>query len=230
MFRAKMRWSAAMNAKSIKATSINAHSIKALYKEIYSKDYTETGPRLVAASGRKYISQKRLFAVGEPFAKNVSFKQGHTIIDVPSAWHALCVAMYLQHRSLAEDQSHLVFRGQTNSSYPLVASIFRPTAEPEHLERAKQLLAWFLASNSGLKIGTDPTLFYGAAQHYQIWTNLLDITPDPAVAVWFAASPTKEKHPTASVYVFSLDAADRMGTNLSVCPGRSESYESFVIQ
>jgi FRG domain len=198
---------------------MEAKDIKALYKTIYSKSYIETGPRLVARSGKKdYISLNRLFAAGDSFVKDISFKGGHKVVEVPSPWHALCVAMRLQDRFLREKQSHLVFRGQSNSSYPLVASIFRKGANIDELDRAQRLLSWFLASNSGLSSAIDPTLFHGAAQHYQIWTKLLDITPDPAVATWFAAQPTKSDHPTASVYVFPLEAAERMGVNLRLPP------------
>ena len=94
----------------------------------------------------------------------------------------------------------------------------RPGADQLVLERAKQFLAWFLASNAGLKIAADPNLFYGAAQHYQIWTDLLDVTPDPAIAVWFASLPSREKEETASIYVIPFDAAERMGARLQLPP------------
>jgi hypothetical protein len=97
-------------------------------------------------------------------------------------------------------------------------SIFRPGAHQPNLERAKQFLAWYLASNSGLAIALDPTLFYGAAEHYQIWTDLLDVTPDPAIAVWFASLPTDRKHPTAAVYVIPLESALRNGATLRQPP------------
>lgn len=64
-----------------------------------------------------------------------------------------------EHKALDEQHMHLLFRGQSNSTYPLVASIFRRRAGQAMLERAKRLLAWYLASNSGLKIAVDPTLF-----------------------------------------------------------------------
>ncbi|SRR5579871_48329 len=198
---------------------MEAKAVQKLYEETFSKTYIETGPRLVAKKGGRYINLQRLFAAGEPLLAGVSLSvQQHQIIEVESPWHALCAAMYLQHQALDELHKHLLFRGQSNSSYPLVASVFRPGADQETLDRAKRLLAWYLASNSGLKIAIDPGLFYGAAQHYQIWTDLLDVTPDPAVAVWFAALPSKEKRPTASIYVIPLDAAERMGANLRLPP------------
>jgi len=200
---------------------MDTKALQRLYEDTFSKTYTETGPRLVAKKGKqgKYISLNRLFAAGEPLLAGVSFPtQHHQIVEVESPWHALCVAMVLQNYALTALDMHLLFRGQSNSSYELRASIFRPGADQPNLERAKKFLAWFLASNSGLKIADDPTLFYGAAQHYQIWTDLLDVTPDPAIAVWFASLPSREKHETASIFAIPFDAAERMGATLRLPP------------
>ena len=200
---------------------MDAKALQQLYEETFSKAYIETGPRLVAKKGKegKYVSLKRLLAAGEPLLADVSFPaKQHQVVEVESPWHALCAAMHLQDHALTALNQHLVFRGQSNSSYALRASIFRPGADQPKIERAKKWLAWYLASNSGLKIAIDPTLFYGAAQHYQIWTDLLDVTPDPAIAVWFASLPAGQKHPTASIYVIPLYAAERMGANLRLPP------------
>lgn len=197
--------------------SISAKDIADLYNTIYRKAHVETGPRLLGKSG-KYVSRKRLLAVGEPYVKDLANVKGHRIVEVPGAWHALCVAMCMQELALTEQKHHLLFRGQSNSSYPLVASIYRKGADEKVLDRAKKFLAWFLASNAGFAAAIDPGLFHGAAQHYQIWTNLLDVTPDPAVAVWFAAQPVKSECPTAAVYCLPLEAAERWGLNPRLPP------------
>lgn len=200
---------------------MDAKALQNLYEETFSVDYIETGPRLVRKNRRKpiYVSFEKLLAEGKRLFGDLPFPtKQHQILEVESPWHTLCVGMYLQKRALAEQHAHLLFRGQSNSSHALKPSIFRPGADQPTLERAKQFLAWFLASNSGLKIAIDPSLFYGAAQHYQIWTDLLDVTPDPAIAVWFASLPTDREHPTAAVYVIPLEFARRSGANLRLPP------------
>jgi hypothetical protein len=194
-----------------------AAEIARIYRAIYGKAHIETGPRLVS-KGRKYVSRKRLFAEAEPYLAGIAFDGHHHIIEVPSAWHALCVAMRLQDDMLNERQKHLVFRGQSNHAYKLIASIYRPGADAALLDRAKKLMAWYLASNAGLTAADDPVLFYGAAQHYQIWTNLLDITPDPAVAVWFASLPAGPSSQGAAVYCFPLEHAEELGLNMRLPP------------
>ena len=118
---------------------MDAKAVQRLYEDTFSKTYIETGPRLVAKKGKqgKYISLNRLFAAGEPPLAGVSFPtQHHQIVEVESPWHALCVAMVLQNYALTALDMHLLFRGQSNSSYELRASIFRPGADQPNLRES----------------------------------------------------------------------------------------------
>ena len=163
------------------------------YQQIFFRDYIETGPRLIARKSRKYISLYDLYRHGKEYLAGVELGKQHYVIDLPGPWHALAAAIFLQYRALKDSGQHVIFKGQSSSAYKLVASIFRPGAQVESLERAKRLLAWYLASNAGPLGAIHPPTFYGVAQHYGIWTDLLDFTPDAAVAIWFAA----RKSPTA---------------------------------
>jgi len=184
-------------------------SAEQAYRRLFGKTYIETGPRLVTSNKKKYIALDDLFRHGEKYVEGVEVGKQHTIIEFPDPWRAMAAAMLLQHRELASGR-HVIFRGQSSSDYKIVASVYRPNAQIESLDRAKRLLAWFLASNATMLGAVDPNLFYGAAQHYQIWTDLLDVTPDAAVATWFAALAAKGPCPTAAVYVMPKNISPRL--------------------
>jgi hypothetical protein len=195
---------------------------EAVYRSCYSRRYIETGPKLVSVRDKSYLSFDRLFELAAPYLGPVSVGNLPALIEVPTPWHAVAIATRIQH-ALVEEGHHAIFRGQSNSSYSLLPSIFRPGTDRAAHDRAKRLTAWFLAATAYQYYGTlEPVLFYGAAQHYQIRTNLLDFTPDPAVAVWFAGLPRNptDEHPchTASVYVLPLDAAYQRGLHLILPP------------
>jgi hypothetical protein len=129
--------------------------------------------------------------------------QASGLVDVPGPYHAVAVAMSVQQKLLDQDE-HVIFRGQSNSSYPLIASIFRPGIDRAAKDRTNRLIAWFLASTAHQFYGIfGSEMFLGAAQHYKGRTPLIDFTPDPSVAVWFASQPRtgRSECETASVWI-----------------------------
>jgi hypothetical protein len=123
----------------------------------------------------------------------------------PSAWHAYFF-LRAQHgfvfrRGVRVGESppvdaapvgeHLFFRGQCCSSWEFTSSLSRKTPPERDLERraVAVLTAYFrtcfvandeIARISGICF----------AQHYGIATDLIDVSCDPAVAVWFASQPS----------------------------------------
>jgi len=193
-----------------------------IYEGCYSRRYVETGPKLVSKKDKTYLSFAGLFELAAPHLGPGPVDNLPRLIEVPTAWHAVAVATRIQY-TMVEQGHHVIFRGQSNSSYALLPSIFRPGTDREAHNRARRLMAWFLAATAYQFYGTlEPALFFGAAQHYQIRTNLLDFTPDPAVAVWFAglSRDPVSNHPcrTASIYVLPLDVARQRGLHLVLPP------------
>jgi hypothetical protein len=192
-----------------------------IYEGCYSRRYIETGPKLVSKKDKTYLSFGRLFELAAPhLGSAVDNLPG--LIEVPTPWHAVAVATRIQH-TMVEQARHVIFRGQSNSSYVLLPSIFRHGTDRAAQDRARRLMAWFLAATADQFYGTlEPALFHGATQHYQIRTNLLDFTPDPAVAVWFASlkRTAPDNHPcrTASIYVLPLAVAHQRGLHLVLPP------------
>jgi FRG domain len=136
-----------------------------------------------------------------------------------SPCHAAYALAKMQHASIVEHSTHLVFRGQRRSSWPLTPTLDR-LSDSEETNRAILEVLLFCRLMSLLAIDTlvmssTPGASFGvvlpqaayvpAAQHYGLETSLLDFTADPAVAVYFA-SRDREDVPEeyASVYVYHL--------------------------
>jgi hypothetical protein len=191
------------------------------YKILYQRGYIETGPRLVSRRNRTYRSFQDMFDISDPFLGRIDGGRGFGTVDVPTPWHALAVCFTVQQR-LLDDGRHVVFRGQSNSSYPIVASIYRQGLDAAAEVRANDLIAWFFATTAHQFYGSwEPKEFYPAVQHYKGKTNLLDFTPDPAVAVWFATrkrvGQAEQGCPTASVWIIRLDSARTLGGRILLC-------------
>lgn len=152
------------------------------------------------------------------------------VIEVPTPWHAVLILDSLQHH-LCLEKRRAVFRGQANSDWAVSPSLARPGVDvPKEEYKASLFCDIFkrlsfnqsttLSPRCGrldLQIPSDSYL--AAAQHYGIKTNLIDYTPDPAVAVYFAAAvPRPESAATSSVYVMSLDHALENGCEIIVPP------------
>ena len=142
-----------------------------------------------------------------------------TVLVVPTPWHAVLVLDSLQHH-LCLQKRRAVFRGQSDSRWGITSSISRPGVDiPVETFKANlfgDILQSMSLNNvtalhprSGRITLTIPEDSYlAAAQHYGIKTDLIDFTPDPAVAVFFAAGSQSPMPGTmASVYVLALETA-----------------------
>lgn len=141
-------------------------------------------------------------------------------LHATSPWHAAYALAHVQHLSIVERSTHLVFRGQRRSSWPLIPTLDRLSGNPEETNRA--ILEVWILCNLMTKLGTDtliltpapgasfdlalpPDAYVPVAQHYGFNTALLDFTADPAVAVYFASRDDEDlQEEYASVYIYQL--------------------------
>lgn len=138
-------------------------------------------------------------------------------IDVPSPWHAWAFLTQLNITLLATEGKQAgvpehfpvpVYRGQANDAYPPIPSLYRPTTK-RCLEVDKLSAFSFLFDQDFLWENFEIEIPHfnskAAAQHYGIKTDLLDITADPSVAVYFAStSKDRKRGEWASVFLFDL--------------------------
>jgi hypothetical protein len=140
-----------------------------------------------------------------------------------SPWHAAYALSLLQHHFILDRSTHLIFRGQKRSSWPLLSSIDRLSTQDE---TTRAIVEVWLLCNLMTKLGTDtlvmspapgatfdlilpPDAYVPVAQHYGFKTALLDFTADPAVAVYFASRDDEDIHEEyASVFVYQLPLKD----------------------
>lgn len=136
--------------------------------------------------------------------------EGSYVVDAPSPWHAYFYLraqqqyVYRAGRLLesANNQAnskfgdHLFFRGQRCANWEFKSSLQRKDAVSQATEqRAVTALAEYFkhmfALNDDIAINSARCF----AQHYGIATDLLDVTCDPDIAVWFATHPVSETCP-----------------------------------
>jgi hypothetical protein len=161
------------------------------------------------------------------------------VVHVESPWHAALYLEEIQQHFLSQNQ-RVIFRGQYDSSWDIISSIARPnlTEADKLLELKKSSLFVDIMSSLSFNTATTvlvpgmakhdpqrfpsvrvgPDAYLAAAQHYQIATNLIDWTPDSAVATYFAAAGPKEPSRTASVYVMGLADAMDAGFEILIPP------------
>jgi hypothetical protein len=170
------------------------------------------------------VDTKRLVGLCDKFLRFAQSHQGGRVVNFPSPWHVWFFCIRAQHACQKFD-AHLLFRGQNNSSFPLVSSIERlPVAEQLLNKRAQEILYTYLATELSscwhdMEINFSTAISTALAQHYGIKTQLLDFTPDPAVAIYFAARrPQKIKCPTATVYGMRLEEAYKQGARVIIPP------------
>jgi hypothetical protein len=156
------------------------------------------------------------------------------LMYAPSPWHAAYALAMLQHSSI-ENLTHLLFRGQKRSSWPLIPSLDR-FDNPDDVNRAIVKMSIFcdLLRNAG----TDTTCLspgpgesfdlrlpaqahMPVAQHYGLSTPLLDFTTDPAVAVYFASRDNISldgEYSSVYVYHFPFPESEEHLLNLRLPP------------
>lgn len=138
-------------------------------------------------------------------------------ISVPSPWHAwaLLTASHLKLLEINSNQWNVpanfvvpAYRGHESTDYKPIPSLYRPNIDRTHQINCLDAFSFifnqkFLWRNLG--ISPPPDSAKATAQHYGIKTDLLDITADPAIAVYFASSANNKKQDeTAAVLVFDL--------------------------
>lgn len=102
---------------------------------------------------------------------------------------------------------HLLFRGQSNASFEPVPTLYREGVDIEREERAQAAFCLYLrhAFMKVIQMSLQAWVFQAAARHYEIKTALLDLSADPTVSVYFAATGKKHSDDQeAVVYVYPL--------------------------
>jgi hypothetical protein len=107
---------------------------------------------------------------------------------VDECWHYIATSKAMR----------FIFRGQADSTWSLVPSLARLTNENAfELEQAGleafKLQAHLFLSDHILRTTTDPLAWWSLIQHYRAPTRLLDWTPSPYVAAYFAVEDHWEK-------------------------------------
>lgn len=153
----------------------------------------------------------------------------NTVIEVPSPWHAVLTLESLQHHlSLAKQRA--IFRGQSDCTWDICPSIHRKGTDIDIENFKARLFCDILSAmsfntlttfgnSSKMVLKVPPACYLAAAQHYGIKTNLIDYTPDPAVAVYFASmTSSARENKMASVYAIHLDQAFDNGCEIIIPP------------
>jgi hypothetical protein len=143
---------------------------------------------------------------------------------VPSAHHALLILRGTEEVFLRKGASlRPIYRGQSHTFDP-IPSFFRPgtnQAAEEHIaEMFCSLLEQLL--NGGHASEAVRKSYLAIAQHYGIRTRLLDFTPDPAVAVYFAAKGPPTPHGEAVVYSIAFNKMWKFGGRIYLVPAFAE--------
>lgn len=135
-----------------------------------------------------------------------------TTIEAASAEHAIVVLKFIQFSSsfskkgaegLGSLPGPILFRGMRDDSWSMVSSLARVSAHEQdgaaHLAEAFARLTRDIGHRM-IQVQLPPSTYQAVAQHYGFATPLLDFTPDPEVAVFFAC---KEGSATRGVVYFN---------------------------
>lgn len=156
--------------------------------------------------------------------------EGQLIWTVPSPWHAAVFLRAMQH-NLNNYHSRLLFRGQSNSDWPITSSLSR-SANPECERKLAGLFGEALHTiwnsdlvlsdedaSASIDLAAEPDMQEAAAQHYGIATDLIDFTSDPDVAVFFACLGSHSKQSrTSSVFFVPIHEALAHGCQIILPP------------
>ncbi len=123
-----------------------------------------------------------------------------------SAWHAVLHLIQMQFISVTSPiHKHLVFRGHSDASWPLLSTSERASPVDREVDR---LASWLFVQTIRRKIrGVSSLMDQGGllalARHYGLASHLLDFSADPAVAVWFACQG--DSHGSGDARVLTCD-------------------------
>lgn len=222
-----------------RAANVHMNAAKRLYEEFHRINPERLGflidPRkLTKRQGRQLTSLSK--SCWEQIAKDLA--RCHRDVErrvqcVPSPWHAWAILTSLTFRlsltkannlNLGVPAQHhvLVYRGQANAGLPPIPSLYRRDTNRDLERKALEAFSFLFEQDflwSSFDVHPPRGTAKAAAQHYGINTNLLDITADPAVAIYFASlSTTRKRGDTAAVFVLDLTRVIESGCRLIVPP------------
>jgi hypothetical protein len=186
------------------------------------------GPRLISRTPEEHLKLKTLSdthrelfntAIGEIEMVNARTSRA------PSAYHALLLLSSLEELAISKTvNSRPIFRGQPNL-YDPIPSYFRSDTDRQVSEQSANMFAALIdrLRNANGNSGPARQSYVAIAQHYGIRTRLLDFTPDPAVAVYFAAKDALPVgHTEAVVYYLPLNNVWDAGGRFYLVPAFAE--------
>jgi hypothetical protein len=182
-----------------------------------SSRYRRMGPFTVLPKGDAGVDSSAIAARQAAVRQAVNAKTGNVpTIHTPSPWHAAIFLQALQEQMLYQPgldfrvrgdlPSSPIFRGLSDSSYGLKGLITSLDRAPNQLLAEKQALCFAQLmqqlGNRSIQLELPTEVFRAVSQHYGLATNLMDWTPDPTVAVYFANRPSASSK--GIVYVGSV--------------------------
>lgn len=149
--------------------------------------------------------------------RDVTFDDGDKLAYAPSPWHAgIFLYTELEHFLLAKDPAtakpqpvRCYYRGQSDSSLPIVATIDREGVDQQHERNVMDLfvllldhiLPWEHTRDRKFSLVHPGRLALEAlGRHHGIASKLLDFSADPAVAIYFASRSAR----THDAVVFAI--------------------------
>jgi hypothetical protein len=159
---------------------------KQLYERITSIQSVENDLQLKPDTPNRELL---IDAVGQALRDCVT--EDGRLVHAPSPWHAF-FELWRRHADARARDGAVFFRGHNRAGLPCVAAgLYRDDISVESQRRARlavDILAHMVEQKDIIRLETDNprTLARSIAQHYGVPTSLLDVTLDPAVAVFFA--------------------------------------------
>jgi len=143
-------------------------------------------------------------------------------LTAPSVFHAAIFLKAFQNQSVLASEPRqiphlpgpLLFRGIHHAGYDIVSSYYRNSSKEEAGIRARAF-ARMMKELGDLIAETNIPLenYMAISQHYGCATNLIDFTPDPEIAAFFATNGGKENN-TAVIYFATVNGL--LNKNLKV--------------
>ena len=201
------------------------------------------------AQERKYRFEQRqseIAAVCDPMVVRPGEGDRALLLHAPSPWHAAIHFLvnnraWLEGRNSAGRSMSLMYRGQRESSWEIVASIDRPGVNARIESRVADTLGklFLRIMNAPVQLMTDiiaPSVGLihdplnpwpspeaeclarrTLAQHHGVKTQLLDFSVDPCVAVWFACQGAHgQPGKSASVFAIPSEVAFQVGAQMLI--------------
>lgn len=159
---------------------------KRLYERITSIESFEVGLQLEPGT-----PDREMLIDGVMHALKDCVHQDGRVCHAPSPWHAF-FELWRIHAYARDHDWAVFFRGHGRVGLPhMCAGLYRDDMLEESQRRARlavEILAHMVEQREIICLKTDEpvTLARSIAQHYGVPTGLLDVTLDPAVAVFFA--------------------------------------------